>query len=180
MAKRCRFCFFFLSVLLQSSLRDAQSSKRQLQDGSQCDSNSVTDLFQTKLWVRCIILQFTNSTKRGHLVLSRSNLHGDVMGWLLDRKQTEKKKEKQHKITGTTRLSQAWRQYTKERVWAEQIYTMHSSTVEHAKHPYTDIKNIQCLTKNNFNTNFSLTAVGCHGEPAEGGAGWDSAGVNTG
>lgn len=101
MAKRCRFSFFFLltiifPVLLQSSLRDAQSSERQLQDGSQCDSNSVTDLlgFQTKLCVTYVILQFTNSRKRGHLALSWSNLHGDVIGWLLGEKQTNKKKKK--------------------------------------------------------------------------------------
>lgn len=60
------------------------------------------------------------------------------------------KNKTKHKVTGTTRLCQAWHQCTKERGGAEQIYTMHSSTVEHAKHPYTDTKKQPVLDKEEF------------------------------
>lgn len=139
----------------------------------------MTDLqgFQTKLWATYVILHFTNSRKTGHQALSWSDLPVVHLETLLAGSLIKRKK-KQHKITGTTRLCQAWHQCTKERDWAKQIYTMHSSTVEHAKHPYTDTKSNQCLTKKNLNTNVSSTAEGWLSGPREGGAGWDPAGVN--
>lgn len=48
-------------------------------------------------------------------------------------------------------------------IWAKQIYTMHSSTVKHTKHPYKDTKSNQCSTKKNLNTNVSSTVEGWRG-----------------
>lgn len=132
------------------------------------------------------ILQFTNSRKRVDVWISLGAVCMETLlaGSLLKK---NKKKQTNKKKRGDNTKSQGQHGYVKHGTSIQMKGGFGRSrftpcTVvpsKHAKHPYTDTKNNQCLTKNHLNTNLSSTAGGWRGRPAESGAGWDPAGLHT-